>query len=228
MKPAIFLAAVVVGIHVSAHAQTAPQLETNTQKFSYGIGLQIGQNLKSQGISNVDPAAIAIAIEDVLEQRELRVSIDEMRAAAIGYQEEMQRERAVAAEANAKTGEDFLAQNRGRDEVVALESGLQYRVVEEGSGEKPTETDTVIVHYRGKLLDGTEFDSSYRRGEPTELQVGQVIPGWQQALQLMQVGSHWEVWIPAGLAYGDRGVGGIGPNQTLHFDIELIEIKEGM
>jgi FKBP-type peptidyl-prolyl cis-trans isomerase FklB len=108
---------------------------------------------------------------------------------------------------------------------VVLDSGLQYRVVEPGTGESPAETDTVVVHYRGRLLDGTEFDSSYGRGEPAEFGVGQVIPGWQQALQLMPVGSKWEVWIPASLAYGTEGTGGIGPNETLHFDIELIEIK---
>ena len=106
-----------------------------------------------------------------------------------------------------------------------LDSGVQYRVIESGAGGSPTDTDTVVVHYRGRLLDGSEFDSSYGRGQPTELGVGQVIPGWQQILQLMPVGSTWEVWIPAALGYGAQGAASIGPNETLHFEIALIEIK---
>lgn len=225
MKSRILAVALLAGVQAGAYAQSDAELSTDVQKFSYGIGLQIGQNLKSQGLTNIDPQAIAIAIDDVLNQRDLRVGVDEMRAAAVKYREEMLRERAAVAEVNGKTGEAFLEQNGAREEVVVLASGLQYRVVENGSGEKPTETDTVVVHYRGKLLDGTEFDSSYGRGEPTELEVAQVIPGWQQALQLMATGSHWEVWVPAPLAYGDSAPDSIGPNQTLHFDIELIEIR---
>jgi len=148
-----------------------------------------------------------------------------MRVAATAYQNELNSEKLAAAEKNKVAGDKFLEGNSAREGIVVLESGLQYRVVESGAGESPTETDTVVVHYRGRLLDGTEFDSSYSRGEPAEFGVGQVIPGWQQALQLMPVGSKWEVWIPASLAYGTEGTGGIGPNETLHFEIELIEIK---
>ena len=119
----------------------------------------------------------------------------------------------------------YLKENSVREGVVVLDSGLQYRIVKPGAGGSPTETDTVVVHYRGRLLNGSEFDSSYVRGQPAELGVGQVIPGWQQALQLMPVGSTWEIWIPAALAYGAQGAGSIGPNETLHFDIELLEIK---
>ena len=220
---------ILMGIQAELPAQGDVDLSTDAQKFSYGIGLQFGeqirQYLRGQRLTDIDAQALAIAIEDVLEQRDVRVGIDEMRAAAVKYREKMLREQAEVAEVNAKAGEEFLEKNGQREEVVVLDSGLQYRIVENGAGDKPTETDTVIVHYRGKLLDGTEFDSSYGRGEPTELQVAQVIPGWQQALQLMPIGSHWEVWVPAELAYGDRGAGDIGPNQTLHFDIELLEIK---
>jgi FKBP-type peptidyl-prolyl cis-trans isomerase FklB len=178
-----------------------------------------------QGLTGVDAQAIALAIEDILKGRDLRVSMDEMRVAATAYQNELNAVKLAAGEKNKAAGEEFLKENGTREEVVVLDSGLQYRVVENGNGESPTETDTVLVHYRGRLLDGTEFDSSYGRGQPTELGVGQVIPGWQQALKLMNVGAKWEVWVPASLAYGTDGAGNIGPNETLHFDIELIEIK---
>lgn len=225
MKVPYLLAAVALAAHVPVLAEDSKPLETNVEKFSYGVGLQIGQQLKRQNLSGVDVRAIALAIEDVLEGRDLRVSLEDMRVAATAYQNELNAERLAAGEKNKATGEKFLAENKSRDGVVALDSGLQYRVVEAGAGESPTETDTVVVHYRGRLLDGTEFDSSYGRGEPTEFGVGQVIRGWQQALQLMNVGAKWEVWIPAALAYGAEGPASIGPNQTLHFDIELIEIK---
>lgn len=225
MRAPILMTALVLAVHVPVHAQDSEPLTTNAQKFSYGVGLQIGQQLKRQGLDGVDPKAIALAIEDVLKGRELRVSMDEMRVAATAYQNELNAEKLAASEKNKAAGEKFLKENSSKEGVVVLDSGLQYRVVESGAGDKPTETDTVVVHYRGRLLDGTEFDSSFGRGEPTELSVGQVIPGWQEALQLMPVGAIWEVWIPASLAYGSDGAGSIGPNQTLHFDIQLIEIK---
>lgn len=225
MRLSVLLAALIVVAQVPVHAQDSESLSTNAGKFSYGIGLQIGQQLKRQGLSDVDTDAIAMAIEDVLKGNELRVSMEEMQVAATAYQSEMNTKKNAAAEENKVAGEKFLEENSAREGVVVLDSGLQYRIVESGTGESPTETDTVKVHYRGRLLDGTEFDSSYGRGQPTELGVGQVIPGWQEALQLMPVGSKWEVWIPSSLAYGVKGAGGIGPNETLHFDIELIEIK---
>ncbi len=225
MRAPLLLTALVLAIQVPAHAGDSKPLATNVEKFSYGVGLQIGQQLKSQGLSGVDTRAIAMAIEDVLKGRGLRVSMDEMRVAATAYQNAVNAEKLAAGEKNKAAGVKFLEENSTREGVVVLDSGLQYRVVESGTGESPTETDTVVVHYRGRLLDGTEFDSSYGRGQPTEFGVGQVIPGWQQALQLMPSGSKWEVWIPASLAYGTQGTGNIGPNQTLHFDIELIEIK---
>ncbi len=225
MKSPVFLTALILAVHVPVHAQESKPLTTNVERFSYGVGLQIGQQLKRQGLSGIDTRAIAMAIEDVLAGRDLRVSMDDMRVAATAYQNELNSEKLAAAEKNKVAGDKFLEGNSAREGIVVLESGLQYRVVESGAGESPTETDTVMVHYRGRLLDGTEFDSSYRRGQPAEFGVGQVIPGWQQALQLMPVGSKWEVWIPASLAYGTEGTGGIGPNETLHFEIELIEIK---
>jgi FKBP-type peptidyl-prolyl cis-trans isomerase FklB len=225
MKSPAILAALMLAIQIPVHAQASKPLTTNVERFSYGVGLQIGQQLKRQGLSGIDTRAIAMAIEDVLAGNDLRVSMDDMRVAATAYQNELNSEKLAKAEKNKVAGDEFLQGNSTREGVVVLDSGLQYRVVESGAGGLPAETDTVVVHYRGRLLDGTEFDSSYGRGEPAEFGVGQVIPGWQQALQLMPVGSKWEVWIPAPLAYGTEGTGGIGPNETLHFDIELIEIK---
>ncbi len=225
MKAPALLTALILAVHIPVHAVDSKPLTTNAERFSYGIGLQMAQQLKSQGLSGVDPSAIAMAIEDVLEGNDLRVSMDDMRVAATAYQNELKAEKLAVGEKGKASGEKFLEENSSREGVVVLDSGLQYRIIETGAGESPTETDTVVVHYRGRLLDGTEFDSSYGRGQPTELGVGQVIPGWQQALQLMPIGAKWEVWIPASLAYGTQGTGSIGPNQTLHFDIELIEIK---
>ncbi len=207
------------------HAQGSKELETNAQKFSYGVGLQIAQQLQRQGLTGVDPDAIALAIGDVLNNREMRLSMDELRTAATAFQNELNAEKLAAAQKNREKGEAFLKENGTKQDVVVLDSGLQYRIIEKGEGESPTETDRVVVHYIGRLLNGEEFDSSYRRGQPIELGVGEVIPGWQQALQLMPVGAKWEVWIPASLAYGEDGAGSIGPNETLHFDIDLIEIK---
>jgi FKBP-type peptidyl-prolyl cis-trans isomerase FklB len=225
MKLRVLLATSILALQLPVHAQDSKPLSSNAEKFSYGIGLQIGQQLKKQGMTGLDTEAIAMAIEDVLQGNELRVTMQDMQVAATAYQNELNAEKLAAGEKNKAAGEAFLEENSTRDGVVVLDSGLQYRIVKPGKGESPTETDTVKVHYRGRLLDGTEFDSSYGRGKPTELGVGQVIPGWQEALQLMPVGSKWEVWIPASLAYGTQGAGTIGPNETLHFDIELIEIK---
>ena len=225
MKVPVLLAALVVAVQVPVHAEESKPITTNAEKFSYGIGLQIGRQLLKQGLSSVDSRVIAMAIEDVLEGNDLRVSMEEMQVAATAYQNELKAEKFAAADRNIAAGEQFLKENSSREGVTVLDSGLQYRIVTPGTGDSPTATDTVVVHYRGRLLDGSEFDSSYSRGQPAELGVGQVIPGWQQALQLMPAGSKWEVWIPASLAYGAQGAGSIGPNETLHFDIELIEIK---
>ncbi len=225
MRTPVLLIALIVAIQAPVHAQDSKPLTTNVEKFSYGVGLQIAQQLKRQGLSGVDTRAIAMAIEDVLEGRGLRVSMDDMRVASAAYQSELDAMKRAVTEKNKAAGAKFLAENGTREGVVVLDSGVQYRVVESGTGKSPTESDSVLVHYRGRLLDGTEFDSSYGRGQPTALGVGQVIPGWQQVLQLMPAGSKWQVWIPASLAYGTQGSGSIGPNETLYFDIELIEIK---
>ena len=205
-----------------------PQLESAVQRLSYAVGLQIGQSLRRQGLHEIDTAALAAALEDVYADRPPRLTMEQMQAAQAAYQAESAARQGQQAEANLAAGRAFLASNAENEGVVETPDGLQYRVLRAGEGSTPTAEDRVVVHYRGRLLDGTEFDSSYGRGEPTEFMLGAVIQGWQAALRLMPVGSHWEVWIPAELAYGEQGAGGaIGPNQALHFDIELLEIKPG-
>ena len=211
-----------------AAAEEDPQLESAIQRLSYAIGLQVGQSLRQQGLGEIDAAALAAALEDVYAGRPPRLTIEQMQAAQTEYQAASAARQGGQAEANLAASRAFLASNAENEGVVQTPDGLQYRILRAGEGATPSTEDRVVVHYRGRLLDGTEFDSSHGRGEPTEFMLGAVIPGWQAALQLMPVGSHWEVWIPAELAYGERGAGGsIGPNQALHFDIELLEIKPG-
>lgn len=201
-------------------------LKTDDQKFSYLIGLQIGENLKSQGIENVDVKALGLAIDDVMKEHKFRLTPEEMKAVAEAAKKKMmaarEAEAAKAKEAEAK----FLAENKSKPGVKTLPSGIQYKVLKEGSGAKPTLEDSVTVNYAGSLLNGTEFDSSYKRGQPATFAVNSIIEGWKQVLPLMKVGSKWQVVIPSELAYGERGAGGkIGPNETLIFDIELLGIE---
>jgi FKBP-type peptidyl-prolyl cis-trans isomerase FklB len=179
----------------------------------------------------LDSKALAAGIADGLSGAKPALSEDEIRKVLADFQTQM-RNRAAAvaqktADDNKKKGEAFLADNKKQKGVVVLPSGLQYKVIKEGKGAKPKATDTVSVHYRGTLTDGTEFDSSIKRGEPAEFPVNQVIKGWTEALQLMPVGSKWQLVIPSDLAYGPQGAGAeIGPNSTLVFDVELLEIKK--
>ena len=210
----------------SGAADEDPKLESNIERLSYMIGFQIGQNLIGQGLDQVDVPALALALEDVFERQAPRLTNEEMAAVWSQYQATREAGQARDAAANLEAGRNFLSANAKNDGVVETPAGLQYRILRSGEGPKPGPEDEVVVHYRGRLLDGTEFDSSYRRGEPASFAIGGVIPGWQLALKEMPAGSHWEVWIPAELAYGERGAGSsIGPNQTLHFEIELIEVK---
>ena len=207
-------------------ADDGPALESNLQRLSYMIGLQIGQSLRQQGLDEIDTAAVAAAVEDVFGNRRPRLTLEEMQAAHTAFQAGRAEGQSRQATDSLAAGQAFLASNAENEGVMQATDGLQYRILRAGEGAMPVADDRVVVHYRGRLLDGTEFDSSYGRGEPAEFMLGAVIPGWQAALQLMAVGSHWEVWIPAELAYGEQGAGGsIGPNQTLHFEIELLEIK---
>lgn len=202
-----------------------PALESQKERLSYVVGIQIGEQLKSDDSLDVDVDALTQAIRDVLADAEPRLTDDQMRETVEVFQAQLAAEQEELAEGNLQAGREFLAQNRERSEVTELESGVQYEVLEEGSGDQPTDSDTVVVNYRGTLIDGTEFDSSFNRGEPTRLAVNGVIPGWREVLPLMQEGDAWRVYIPADLAYGPRGAGQIPPNSALVFDIELIEVE---
>lgn len=199
-------------------------LSTTELKASYGVGLQMGQQIQS-AFTGVSLAAAIAGIKDGFNNQQPRVEPDAINEAFQAIQATMQAEEQANADKYAKEGEEFLAENAKRDEVTVTASGLQYEVLEAGSGEKPTAISTVKTHYRGTLINGEEFDSSYSRGEPTQFPVNGVIAGWTEALQLMPVGSKWKLFIPYQLAYGEKGAGGaIGPFQALIFELELIDI----
>ncbi len=194
----------------------------------YAIGVGIGRSLHRDSV-DVDPNVLLQGIKDALAGSKPLMTDDEIKSAMIALQGDVRQRQMqkmqLAAEANKRDGEAFLAANKTKPGVVTLPSGLQYKILKEGTGPKPTASDSVVCNYRGTLLDSTEFDSSYKRGQPATFQVGQVIKGWTEALQLMPVGSKWELFIPAELAYGERGAGqNIGPNATLIFEVELLSI----
>jgi FKBP-type peptidyl-prolyl cis-trans isomerase FklB len=211
--------------------QSVTALATTKQKASYAIGMNWGTGLHRQGI-DVDSAALIQGMKDALAGGKTLLTEDEARSALMQLQKEMQeKQQAKAAqegEANKKEGDAYLAANKTKEGVVTLPSGLQYKILKEGSGPKPAATDSVVCNYKGTLINGTEFDSSYKRGEPATFPVTGVIKGWTEALQLMPVGSKWQLFIPPDLAYGPRGTPGgpIGPNATLIFEVELISIKD--
>jgi FKBP-type peptidyl-prolyl cis-trans isomerase FklB len=205
-------------------------LKTQKDKVSYSIGMDIGMTLKNQSI-DIDPAILARGIRDSLSGQKPLMTEQEIRDAMAAFQKEMmakqQEAMKQAGEKNKKEGEGFLAENKKKEGVKTLPSGLQYKVMKAGKGKKPKATDTVTTDYRGTLIDGTEFDSSYKRGKPATFAVNGVIPGWTEALQLMEEGAKWQLFVPSNLAYGERGAGGqIGPNATLIFEVELISIQE--
>ena len=199
-------------------------LSTTELKASYGVGMQMGQQLKG-AFKEVSLAAAIAGLKDGFNNQPPRIEGDAINAAFQEIQAAMAAESKAAAAEHSKEGEAFLTENAKRDGVTVTESGLQYEVLEAGSGDKPEATSTVRTHYRGTLINGDEFDSSYSRNEPTEFPVNGVIPGWTEALQLMEVGAKWKLFIPYQLAYGEQGAGGaIGPFQALVFEIELIAI----
>jgi FKBP-type peptidyl-prolyl cis-trans isomerase FklB len=215
-------------------AAPAP-LTTQKQKFSYALGMSFGsgnaQMLKKLMIE-FDPALVAQGVKDSMAGTKTRLTEDEAKAILNDVQaqvkkQQQEKEQAEAVK-NKAAGTAFLAANKGKEGVVTLPSGLQYKILTAGTGPKPTATDSVVCNYRGTLTDGTEFDSSYKRGKPATFGVSQVIKGWTEALELMPVGSKWQLFIPADLAYGERGEprGGIGPNSTLIFDVELMSIVD--
>lgn len=226
----IILVAVIALLMVSCGQQAAvTSLDTDLQKTSYSLGADFGKNVKSTGME-LDVDAVVQGLRDAMAEKELLLEEDQIRELLITFGQDARKkmtEKRQADAVNAKMeGEKFLEENKSKEGVVTLESGLQYKVVSEGSGAKPKATDRVSVHYRGRLLSGKEFDSSYKRGMPAEFGVNEVIKGWTEALQLMPVGSKWELYIPANLAYGERGAGNdIPPGATLVFEVELLGIK---
>ena len=200
------------------------------ERLSYALGLSMGNNFRSSGIESIQVQDFADGVAAVFYGEEPKMSYNEAKATIQEFFTELQKKQEAAAAAmadvNAKAGQEFLDANGKRVEVKTMPSGLQYEILEAGEGESPKAGDTVKVHYTGKLIDGTVFDSSVDRGEPATFGVTQVIPGWVEALQLMKPGAKWRLFIPSQLAYGPQGAGGIiGPNQTLIFDVELIEVN---
>ena len=207
----------------------AKTMKTLQDSVSYSIGLDIGKNLKQQSV-DVNAEMVAQGISDIQSGTDPKLTDAQVRDILTAFQEEMvtkQNEKMKAdGERNKKEGESFLAENKKDNDVVTLSSGLQYKVMSKGTGKKPTADQTVTVNYSGTLIDGTEFDSSFKRGEPATFPVNGVIKGWTEALQLMPVGSKWKLFVPSDLAYGESGAGGvIGPNATLIFEVELVAIK---
>lgn len=196
---------------------------TDRQKLGYALGVFFAQNISQQDI-DMDVEYFLAAVSDILNNNQPELSDEEIRTIFLKYQALEQETRARQGAANKQTGKEFLDRNRTKEGVVELENGLQYKILRPGSGPNPEPGSEVTVHYRGTLLDGNEFDSSYRRNEPAKLSLNRVIRGWQQALPLMKTGALWEIYIPSELAYGATGAGAIGPDETLIFEIELIEV----
>ncbi|MBN2731785.1 MAG: FKBP-type peptidyl-prolyl cis-trans isomerase [Balneolaceae bacterium] len=206
-------------------------LESNIDSVSYAFGFLNGQQLSQQGMSDLDPELFAKGMQQAMNEDSSQINKDTLRSLLQSYQmkaqAKAQRQRAAEAQENQEAGEKFLAENKTKEGVQTTESGLQYKVLEEGSGASPTAEDTVTVNYKGTLLNGEVFDSSYERGQPADIPLNRVIPGWTEGIQLMKEGGKYKFWIPGDLAYGPnpRPGGPIGPNETLIFEVELIEVK---
>src|ERR1700722_251841 len=207
----------------------ATPFKTQKEKISYAIGTEMGKGVKAQGI-DVDPAILAQGLKDSISGAKPQMSEEEIKQVITALQQEMRQKQMqmqeAAASENKTKGDAFLAENAKKDGVVALPDGLQYKILTAGQGKKPAESDTVLCNYKGTFIDGTEFDSSAQAGKPVPFELKNVIPGFKEVLQLMPVGSKWQVVVPSNLAYGERGAGGvIGPNATLIFEIELVSIQ---
>lgn len=232
MKKKIVFASLIIAVGFSAceqsadtnNAQSSNEMSNNLDTLSYSFGVSIGNNLKQNNIEELNSDMVAKGIADVYAEGEPAMSLEESQQMIQTYYQSKEAEKGAA---NADAGKMFLQENAQREGVMTTESGLQYEILTEGDGPKPAMTDKVTVHYTGTLIDGTVFDSSVERGEPASFPVNGVIPGWIEALQMMPVGSKWKLYIPAELAYGERGAGRqIGPNETLIFEVELLSINE--
>ncbi|MGD0955278.1 MAG: FKBP-type peptidyl-prolyl cis-trans isomerase [Candidatus Acidiferrales bacterium] len=213
----------------AAKSQALPALKTQKEKDSYALGLNIGRGLSKQPV-DIDTPSLLRGMKDalagakpLLTDAEVDAALNELQTQVHAKQDQ---QRQQAEEANMKEGAEFLASNKAKEGVVTLPSGLQYKILKEGTGPKPALNDTVVCNYRGTLINGKEFDSSYKRGQPATFPLNRVIKGWTEAVQLMPVGSKWQLFIPPDLAYGSNGAGpDIGPNATLIFEVELISIQ---
>ena len=215
---------------VAVAQDSAPELKTDKDKFSYALGMNFGENFHKQGL-DLDPAVFAKAFAEAFNTGKAAMSDQDMQTVlAAAAQEIRKKQAAVQAQKaeQAKTeGDKFLSENKSKEGVVALPSGLQYKVLKAGTGEKPTLEDTVVCNYKGTLINGTEFDASEKHGGPASFPVKGVIAGWTEALQLMPVGSKWQLFVPSNLAYGVQGPPDIGPNATLIFEVELVSVQKG-
>ncbi len=225
------LAAAAMGVAFSTAmaASNSTPLTNEIDKLSYSIGADLGKNFKQQGI-DINPDAMAKGMQDGMSGK-LQMTDEQMKEVLTNFQKNLMAKRTEAhqkkAMENKAKGENFLKENKAREGIVTLPSGLQYKVLEKGTGAKPSKDDSVTVEYTGRLIDGKVFDSTEKTGKPATFKVSQVIPGWTEALQLMPAGSTWEIFVPANLAYGERSVGGpIGPNETLIFKIHLISVDK--
>jgi FKBP-type peptidyl-prolyl cis-trans isomerase FklB len=226
------VAAAALGLAMSTTiaATDAPALNSDMDKLSYSIGTDLGKNFKKQGIE-INPEIMAKGLQDGISGGKLLLTEQQMKDVLNKFQKDLMAKRTAEfnkkAEENKAKGDSFLKDNKAKDGIVALPSGLQYKIVKAGSGDKPLKDDTVTVEYTGRLINGEVFDSTEKTGKPATFKLSQVIPGWTEALQLMPAGSTWEIYVPADLAYGPRSVGGpIGPNETLIFNIHLISVKK--
>jgi FKBP-type peptidyl-prolyl cis-trans isomerase len=209
-----------------AFAQDKTALKTDNDKISYVLGLNLGTDMKKRSINDLNYDLLIKGIRDAYADGEKLMTDEEAEQVWSTFQQNMKASSMKMSDDNKKKGDEFLAQNKAKEGVVTLPSGLQYKVIKAGSGPKPKLTDTVTTHYRGTLINGSEFDSSYKRNAPVSFPVNGVIKGWTEALQLMETGSKWQLFIPSDLAYGPNGAGGvIGPNETLIFEVELISVK---
>jgi FKBP-type peptidyl-prolyl cis-trans isomerase FklB len=215
----------VLALASLSFGQDKPQLKDLKDKVSYSVGLNVGANFKKQG-QELNPDALLAGVKDALSGKTPALNENELKETMEAWSKQMEDKQKVVGEKNAADATKFLAENKKKDGVKTTASGLQYKVMKEGAGAQPKETDTVTVNYRGTLINGTEFDSSYKRGQPATFPINGVIKGWTEALQLMKTGSKYQLFIPADLAYGARAVGpDITPNSALIFEVELLEVK---
>lgn len=213
--------AMAMGCNSGSMTQTSAPLKTAADTASFYLGYMYGTGMDRMGMKDPNMSAIVAGLNSAIQKKETKTDPQEMEMYLNNYFQKMAM---VRAEENAEKGRKFLEENAKKSGVDTLSNGIQYKVIKQGDGAKPAETDVVKVHYKGTLIDGTEFDSSIKRGEPAQFQLNRVIPGWTTALKEMPVGSKWEIFIPADQAYGPRGGGPIGPNETLIFEVELLDI----